>query len=82
MRTEYNAFGYSIEDELLTRETEQELFRMFEELDGLILDNLPTSLITEPSRLIQQEYYQKTGLLLTKQEIVDAYLRFSEGIYD
>ncbi|MBO5003208.1 hypothetical protein J6C36_02970 [Methanocorpusculaceae archaeon] len=78
------AYGeeYLIEDELFRKETEAELFCLFDELDALILDNMPQALVTAPASLIQAEFEKKTGLYLTRQEIVDAYLRFAGGYYE
>ena len=78
------AFGdeYAIEDELFCRETEAELSLLFAELDALILDRLPASLVTTPAEIIRTEFERKTGLYLTRQEIVDAYLRFAGGHYE
>ena len=73
---------YLIEEELFGKETEAELFCLFEELDSLILDRLPASLVTSPAELIRHEFERKTGLYLTRQEIVDAYLRFAGGQYE
>lgn len=73
---------YLIEDELFTRETEAELFCLFDELDAVILDNMPQALVTAPAELIRLEFERKTGLYLTRQEIVDAYLRFAGGYYE
>ena len=73
---------YLIEEELLRKETEAELFCLFDELDALILDNMPQALVTAPVSLIQAEFERKTGLYLTRQEIVDAYLRFAGGFYE
>lgn len=78
--TEYPEF--IVEDELFTSETEAELFCLFDELDALILDNMPEALVTPPVSLIQAEFERKTGLYLTRQEIVDAYLRFAGGAYE
>ena len=78
--TEYPEF--IVEDELFTSETEAELFCLFDELDALILDNMPEALVTPPVSLIQAEFERKTGLYLTRQEIVDAYLRFAGGCYE
>ena len=78
------AFGdeYAVEDELFCRETEAALSALFEELDALILDHLPASLVTTPAEIIRAEFERKTGLYLTRQEIVDAYLRFAGGCYE
>ena len=78
------AYGeeYLIEDELFRKETEAELFCLFDELDALILDNMPQALVTVPASIIQAEFEKKTGLYLTRQEIVDAYLRFAGGFYE
>lgn len=78
------AYGdeYLIEDELFTRETEADLFCLFDELDALILDNMPQALVTAPVTLIQAELERKTGLYMTRQEIVDAYLRFAGGYHE
>ena len=78
------AYGeeYLIEDELFRKETEAELFCLFDELDALILDNMPQALVTAPASFIQAEFERKTGLYLTRQEIVDAYLRFAGGYYE
>ena len=73
---------YIIEDELIRRETEADLFCLFDEIDALILDNMPEALVTTPVSLIQREFERKTGLYLTRQEIVDAYLRFQGGYYE
>lgn len=73
---------YIIEDELIRRETEADLFCLFDEIDALILDNMPEALVTTPASLIQREFERKTGLYLTRQEIVDAYLRFQGGYYE
>ena len=73
---------YIIEDELIRRETEADLFCLFDEIDALILDNMPEALVTTPVSLIQRELERKTGLYLTRQEIVDAYLRFQGGYYE
>ena len=72
---------YIIEDELIRKETEADLFCLFDEIDVLILDNMPEALVTTPASLIQREFERKTGLYLTRQEIVDAYLRFQGGYY-
>ena len=77
---EYDEF--IVEDELFQRESEAELFCLFDELDALILDNMPEALVTAPVSLIQTEFERKTGLYLTRQEIVDAYLRFAGGYYE
>ena len=73
---------YIIEDELIRRETEADLFCLFDEIDALILDNMPEALVTTPVSLIQRELERKTGLYLTRQEIVDAYLKFAGGYYE
>ena len=73
---------YIIEDELIRKETEADLFCLFDEIDALILDNMPEALVTTPASLIQIEFERKTGLYLTRQEIVDAYLRFQGGYYE
>ena len=73
---------YIIEDELIRRETEADLFCLFDEIDALILDNMPEALVTTPASLIQRELERKTGLYLTRQEIVDAYLKFAGGYYE
>ena len=73
---------YIIEDELIRRETEADLFCLFDEIDALILDNMPEALVTTPASLIQREFERKTGLYLTRLEIVDAYLRFQGGYYE
>ncbi|MBR5450773.1 MAG: hypothetical protein IKV78_05635 [Methanocorpusculum sp.] len=73
---------YIIEDELIRKETEADLFCLFDEIDALILDNMPEALVTTPASLIQRELERKTGLYLTRQEIVDAYLRFQGGYYE
>ncbi|HJJ66053.1 MAG TPA: hypothetical protein O0X48_07145 [Methanocorpusculum sp.] len=73
---------YIIEDELIRKETEADLFCLFDEIDALILDNMPEALVTTPASLIQREFERKTGLYLTRQEIVDAYLRFQGGYYE
>ena len=73
---------YIIEDELIRKETEADLFCLFDEIDALILDNMPEALVTTPVSLIQRELERKTGLYLTRQEIVDAYLRFAGGYYE
>ena len=73
---------YIIEDELIRRETEADLFCLFDEIDALILDNMPEALVTTPASLIQREFERKTGLYLTRQEIVDAYLKFAGGYYE
>ena len=73
---------YIIEDELIRKETEADLFCLFDEIDALILDNMPEALVTTPVSLIQRELERKTGLYLTRQEIVDAYLRFQGGYYE
>ena len=73
---------YLIEEELFGKETEAELFCLFDELDALILDTMPQALVTAPVYLIQAEFERKTGLYLTRQEIVDAYLRFAGGQYE
>ena len=73
---------YIIEDELIRRETEADLFCLFDEIDALILDNMPEALVTTPVSLNQREFERKTGLYLTRQEIVDAYLRFQGGYYE
>jgi len=73
---------YIIEDELIRKETEADLFCIFDELDALILDNMPEALVTTPASLIQRELERKTGLYLTRQEIVDAYLKFAGGYYE
>ena len=73
---------YIIEDELIRKETEADLFCLFDEIDALILDNRPEALVTTPASLIQREFERKTGLYLTRQEIVDAYLRFQGGYYE
>jgi len=73
---------YRIEDELMRLETEADLFCLFDELDSLILDNMPEALVTTPASLIQRELERKTGLSITRQEIVDAYLRFAGGYYE
>ena len=78
--TEYPEF--IVEDELFTSETEAELFCLFDELDAVILDNMPQALVTAPAELIRLEFERKTGLYLTRQEIVDAYLRFAGGAYE
>ena len=70
------------DDELFTAGTEAELFCLFDELDALILDNMPEALVTPPASLIQAEFERKTGRYLTRQEIVDAYLRFAGGAYE
>ena len=74
--------AYIIEDELMRKETEADLFCLFDEIDALILDNMPEALVTTPASLIQTEFERKTGLYLTRQEIVDAYLRFAGGYYE
>ena len=79
--TEYD-HEFIIEDELFQRETEADLFCLFDELDALILDNMPQALVTTPASLIQAEFERKTGLYLTRQEIVDAYCRFAGGYYE
>ena len=71
-----------IEDELIRKETEADLFCLFDEIDALILDNMPEALVTTPASLIQRELERKTGLYLTRQEIVDAYLKFAGGYYE
>jgi hypothetical protein len=43
---------------------------------------MPEALVTTPASLIQREIERKTGLYLTRQEIVDAYLRFQGGYYE
>ncbi|HJJ70334.1 MAG TPA: hypothetical protein O0X56_01525 [Methanocorpusculum sp.] len=73
---------YIIEDELIRKETEADLFCLFDEIDALILDNMPEALVTTPVSLIQRELERKTGLYLTRQEIVDAYLKFAGGYYE
>ena len=73
---------YIIEDELIRKETEADLFCLFDEIDALILDNMPEALVTTPASLIQREFERKTGLYLTRQEIVDAYLKFAGGYYE
>lgn len=73
---------FVVEDELFGKETEAELFCLFDELDALILDNMPQALVTMPAVLIQAEFERKTGLYLTRQEIVDAYARFAGGFYE
>ena len=73
---------YIIEDELIRKETEADLFCLFDEIDALILDNMPEALVTTPASLIQRELERKTGLYLTRQEIVDAYLKFAGGYYE
>lgn len=73
---------YRIGDELLNSETYEILFGLFADLEGLVSGNLPESLIIEPARLIQIEFEERTGLYLTRQEIVDAYIRFAGEAYD
>ena len=72
---------YLIADELLNSEAYEELFSIFSDLEGLVTGNLPESLLIEPARLVQVEFEERTGLYLTRQEIVDAYIRFSGEVY-